>query len=216
MLHRNLRNPRKFRHLELVERMHQPQYRKSSFSSLMFRASSLIAHHSGVSANYVSVNSITPLQEAVSVGGSIVIKSSFIKLDIPRGNADTGIALLYLDASTGDASDEESFDVLLGMLIKSKLRVLDCNSKQARHGYAGFKELKPETWFQKDDPKIRIDVGADEFMVYVNGRKVGAVNRMIRRDKVTHVRYWTRPPRAEPVMAKEITVTAYKQTSLVP
>ncbi|KAL2825952.1 common central domain of tyrosinase-domain-containing protein [Aspergillus cavernicola] len=153
--------------------------------------------------------------EPVSVGGSIIIKAPFIKLDIPRQRTEAGIDLLYLDSSTGNASDEESFDVPLQMSINRVDRVLECKGKRAHRGYSGRTLLKPEPWFEANDPTIRVDIGADEFVVYINGRKIGAVRRTIQTDTITHVNYWTIFPKTPRVLGDKIAVTTYKQASLV-
>lgn len=164
----------------------------------------------------VSLNgSFVPLKEAVSVGGTIVITSPFMKVDIPRRETRTGISLLYLDASTYHTNDLESYDVLLNLIILSKRQVLACSSKPARHGFGKLTELKPTSWFQRKDPRIMIDIDADEFVVYVDKERIGTVKRAITKSNVTHVRYFTLPVRVESVMAKDIKVTMYQRENLV-
>ena len=102
------------------------------------------------------------------------------------------------------------------MTIMTKLQILSCTSKKSGSAPSGkLMELKPTLWFQENNPNIRVDVGADEFVVYVNGNKVGEVDRAIKGRNVTHVGYWKNRDR-EPVMGNGITVTSYKQTNLVP
>jgi hypothetical protein len=125
------------------------------------------------------------------------------------------ISLLWV-SSTGDINDPESYDELLRVGIPSKHQFLKCYSKEAGRGLEPLPDLYPSPWFHGDNPRIRIDVGGGEFGVYVDGRKVSVVNRAIRRGSVTHVRYWTSPARAEPMMGKTVTVTAYQQASLAP
>ncbi|KAF4626246.1 hypothetical protein G7Y89_g11918 [Cudoniella acicularis] len=142
--------------------------------------------------------------------------SPSMNLDRPRKETTMGISLMYLDPSTGDANDEDSYDLLLKVLIRSRRRVLECSSREAGGGFSKLIELKPDPWFQKDNPKLRIDVGANEFVFYVDGKRVGAVNRAVKRGKVTHFKYLIYPPNAESAMGKGVTVTTYKQISLVP
>ncbi|KAK2745949.1 hypothetical protein FQN55_006021 [Onygenales sp. PD_40] len=170
----------------------------------------------GVSINHLSFNNIIRLEEAVSAGESLVITSQYVNLDIPHRERSTRISLIYVDPSAGDPNDQDSYDILLHITIWSKRRALECSSKQANYSPSVSTELQLTPWFQKDDPRIRVDVGADEFVLYVDGRRIQAVKRAIKRGNITHVRYCTLPPRAEPVMARDIKVTTYKQTSLVP
>ncbi|KAI1496872.1 tyrosinase [Biscogniauxia marginata] len=170
----------------------------------------------GVVLNDIPVYKITALREIVSAGGSIVIKSPYINLDIPKRERTTGVALLYLDSqSTADAHDVENYDVLLSVLILSKRRVLQCSSKPAGHGYGRLTELEPRPWFEKENPQLRIDVKADSFNIFVDGREIKSLDRAIKGKSVTHIRYWTMPGTPEPVLARSLTVTTYKQTGLI-
>ncbi|KAI5925049.1 tyrosinase [Camillea tinctor] len=175
----------------------------------------------GVTLHDIPVYSITPLQSVVSAGGSIVLQSAQMNLTIPKRETGTGISLLYLDPSIASidssaAHDEESFDVLLSMLIRSKRRVLQCNSKPAGLGYGKLTELEPRPWFAGENTRLRVDVGADAFTVYVDGNKVSDVPRAIKGKGVTHIRYWTMPLNAQPVMARSLKATTYEKTNLVP
>ncbi|GAB1310590.1 tyrosinase [Madurella fahalii] len=177
-----------------------------------------VAPTPGVSEQSANVNTVIPLQEAVSDGGSVVVRSSSIELGPPPPKVretTTTISLLWV-SNAADIEDPESYDELLRIGIRSKLRALLCKSKEAGRGLVPLTDLSPSPWFQGDNPQIRIDIGGSEFIVYVDGRKVGVVNRVIRRGSVTHVRYWTYPARAEPIMGKNVTVSTYQQANLVP
>lgn len=175
----------------------------------------MLTYRSGVSANHVSFNNITRLEEAVFVGGSLVITSAYMNLDIPRREKSTSISLMCLDPNFSNANDLESYDIILCLVIRSKSRVFECSSKQASHGFSLPTELQLTPWFQKDEPRIRVDVGTDELVVFVDERRVKAVERNIKRNNITHVRYWTSPQGKDPALAKDITVTTYKQTGLL-
>ncbi|KAI1491327.1 hypothetical protein F5X96DRAFT_668824 [Biscogniauxia mediterranea] len=135
------------------------------------------------------------IQSAVSAGGSIILQSASMNLAIPKRETATGISLLCLDASIDSSSsvahhDEENYNVLLSMLIRS--------NKPAGRGYGQLTELEPRPWFAGENTRLHVDVGADAFTVYVAGREIGAVPRAIKGKDVTHVRYWTMPANAAP------------------
>ncbi|KAJ0417682.1 hypothetical protein BJY00DRAFT_315630 [Aspergillus carlsbadensis] len=170
---------------------------------------------SGVFIHYVSVNRLAVLREPVAAGGTIVIQAPFLKDDVPRYRAEAGIDLMYLDSSTGDASDEDSLDVPLQMTINRVDRAIECKSKQAYRGFGGRTALKPQPWLWKQNPTLRVDIGVDEFVVYVNRRKFGTVRRAIK-TAITHVNYWTLYPAMAPILGERLTVTTYRDSSLVP
>ncbi|KAI1478180.1 tyrosinase [Daldinia eschscholtzii] len=169
----------------------------------------------GVVANNISVAKISKLEAEVSTGGSIVFKSPTMALEVPNRETGTGIALLYWDpSSTANSRDVEDYDILLGMVIKNKRRVVQCNSKPVGGGYGVTEELQPSPWFG-NNPQLRVDIEANKFVVYVDGRRVKDVDRSIKKN-VTHVRYYTSPTNAQPVMARDIIATTYKDKSAVP
>ncbi|KAL3445835.1 hypothetical protein BJX65DRAFT_309538 [Aspergillus insuetus] len=170
---------------------------------------------SGVFVNYVSVNQIAALREPVPAGGTIVIQAPFLQDDVPRNRAEAGIDLMYLDSSTGGASDEDSFDVPLQMTVNRMDRALDCKSKQAYRGYQGRTTLKPQPWLGQQNPTLTVEVGADEFVVYADRRKVGTVRRAIK-TPITHLNYWTLFANTAPIMGDRLTVTTYRDSSLIP
>ncbi|KAK6952426.1 hypothetical protein Daesc_006963 [Daldinia eschscholtzii] len=168
----------------------------------------------GVVANNISVAKISKLEAEVSTGGSIVFKSPTMALEVPNRETGTGIALLYWDpSSTANSRDVENYDILLGMVIKNKRRVVQCNSKPVGGGYGVTEELQPSPWFG-NSPQLRVDVEANKFVVYVDGIRVKDVDRSIKKN-VTHVRYYTSPTNAQPVMARDIIATTYKDKSAV-
>jgi hypothetical protein len=175
----------------------------------------LTTHRSGVFVNYVSVNQIAALREPVAAGGTIVIQAPFLADDVPRNRAEAGIDLMYLDSSTGDANDEDSFHVPLQMTINRMDRALDCKSKLAYRGYQGRTTLKPQPWLGQQNPTLTVDIGADEFVVHANSRKVGTVRRAIK-TPITHLNYWTLFAKTAPIMGDRLTVTTYRDSSLVP
>ncbi|KAI8627921.1 tyrosinase [Xylariaceae sp. FL1651] len=164
----------------------------------------------GIVANSISVGKISKLEEAVPTGGSIVFKSPTMDLNIPRQETGTGIALLCWDsASTANQRDMENYDVLLGMVIKNKRRVVQCNYKPVGKGYGLTVELQPSSWFG-NSPQLRVDIEENQFVVFVDGQRVQTVARPIKKN-VTHVNYYATPSRAQPVFAKDITaVTSQK------
>ncbi|KAK7740873.1 hypothetical protein SLS62_010970 [Diatrype stigma] len=163
----------------------------------------------GVVANKIGIARITKLGETVSMGDSIIFKSSSMNLAIPRHETGTGIALLHWDpASTTNQHDVENYDILLGVLIKNKRRVIQCNNKPVNGGYSVTMELKANPWFGTR-PQLKVDIEENQFIITVDGNKVGVVGRSIKKS-VTHVRYYTTPPSAQPVMARELIATTYK------
>jgi hypothetical protein len=168
-----------------------------------------------VFVNYVSVNQIAALREPVPAGGTIVIHAPFLQDDVPRNRAEAGIDLMYLDSSTGDANDEDSFDVPMQMTINRMDRALDCKGKLAYRGYQGRTTLKPQPWLGQQNPTLTVEIGADEFVVYANRRKVGTVRRAIK-TPITHLNYWTLFANTAPIMGDRLTVTTYRDSSLVP
>ncbi|KLJ11736.1 hypothetical protein EMPG_09647 [Blastomyces silverae] len=169
----------------------------------------------GVSANYVPFNGITQLKEAVPTGGSLVITAQSASQDKPRGDIKTGISLASLESGSSNEADQQTYDVLLCIVIRSGSHLLSCSSKQAGRGFSATTDLTLEPWLKKDEPSIRVDIGANDFIVYVDGRRFLTVERAIKSGNITHVRYWTFPPR-DPVFAGGLTVTTYKQVGLVP
>ncbi|KAL2846032.1 hypothetical protein BJX68DRAFT_268889 [Aspergillus pseudodeflectus] len=169
----------------------------------------------GVFIHYVSANELAVLREPVAAGGTIVIQAPFMIDDVPRNRAEAGIDLMYLDSSTGDASDEESFDVPLQMTVNRVDRAIECKSKQAYRGYQGRTTLKPQPWLGQQNLTLSVEIGEDEFVVYANGRKTGRVRRAIKAP-ITHVNYWTLFAGMAPIMGDRLTVTTYRDSSLVP
>ncbi|KAI1662837.1 tyrosinase [Daldinia decipiens] len=169
----------------------------------------------GVVSNNISVAKISQLEAEVPTGGSIVFQSPTMDLETPRRETGTGIALLHWDpSSTASSRDVENYDILLGMVIKNKRRVVQCNSKPAGGGYGVTVELEPDPWFG-DSPQLRVDVEENQFVVYVDGRRIQAVERPIK-NSITHVRYYTSPTTAQPVLARDIIATTYKNKNGVP
>ncbi|EGC49733.1 tyrosinase [Histoplasma capsulatum var. duboisii H88] len=171
---------------------------------------------SGGITNHVSFDNITQLEEAVPVGGSLVISSSHLNPDIPSRENLTGISLANVDPRSSNANNHESYDIPVCIIINSRRNLLSYTSKHAGRGFSALTDLQlPQSqWFQKDNPCIRVDVGADDFVVYVDGRKIQAVERTIKSGNITHVRYWTSNNKA-PALANDITVTTYKQASMI-
>lgn len=91
------------------------------------------------------------------------------------------------------------------MLIKNKRRVIPCNHKPAHGGYSVTMELKPNPWFGTR-PQLKVDIEENQFVISVDGNKVGAMGRLTKKS-VTHVRYYTTPPYAQPIMARKIITT---------
>ncbi|KAI0384323.1 tyrosinase [Hypomontagnella monticulosa] len=169
----------------------------------------------GVVANNISISKITKLEEDVPTNGSIVFKSPTMKLETPSRETTTGIALLNWDPSRNDdANDVENYDILLGLVIKTKRRVVQYNYKPANGGYVATKEFTPNPWFGSS-PQLRVDVEGDQFVIFVDGNRAQSVQRPIKKN-ITHVRYYTAPMTAEPVMSRDITGTTYKDTTSVP
>jgi hypothetical protein len=79
-------------------------------------------------------------------GSTIVFKSPTVDVaQTRRETVRTGIFLLSLPPGTSSAyiHSEESFDVLLSMVLFPKRRIIQCNSKPAHHGFIRDTELKP-------------------------------------------------------------------------
>jgi hypothetical protein len=166
----------------------------------------------GVVSNNITVAKINKLDEVVSSGGSIVFTSPSMNLDKPNRETGTGIALLSWDpASTADARDTENYDILLSMVIKNQRRMIQCNHKLAGQGYDIIVEVVPNPWFG-DRPELKVDIREDEFVISVDGRRVGSYKRDIKKS-VTHVHYYTVPSRAQPVMAREIMATTHQNST---
>lgn len=147
-----------------------------------------------------------------------MIKAPSIQLGPPPPGmrlTTTIMSLLWVKDGA-DLEDDETYDELLRMGIRNKGQpLLLCTSKEAGRGPVSLADLAPVPWFQGDNPVIRVDIRASDFVVHIDGREVGVVNRAIRGGNVTHVRYWTTGPRPQPLLGKAITVETYQQTSLV-
>ncbi|KAH6849645.1 tyrosinase [Chaetomium sp. MPI-CAGE-AT-0009] len=173
----------------------------------------------GVSKNFVDINMVTRLQETVSDGGSIVVSAPSIQLGptSPRVRKTTTIISFLFVKDNVDTNDSDSYDELLRIGISNKPpSLLLCMSKEAGRGAVTLGDLSPNPWFKGDNPVIRADIRGDQFVVHIDGREVGALNRTIRRGYVTHVRYHTSGAAAEPLFGKTISVATYQQTSSVP
>jgi hypothetical protein len=167
----------------------------------------------------VDINTAAALQEVVSDGGSIVIRAPSIQVgQPPPGTRLTTTIMSLLWVKDGaNLEDHDSYDELLRIGIRNKGQpVLLCTSKEAGRGPVTLADLSPAPWFQGDNPVIRVDIKGSEFVVHIDGRGVGVVNRAIKGGNVTHVRYWTSGPRAQPMLGKAVTVETYQQTNLVP
>lgn len=129
----------------------------------------------------------------------------------------TGIFLLSLPSGTSgaDIHSEESYDVLLSMMLLPKRRVIQCNSKPAHHGFLGDTEIKPSSWFKEERPELRVDVKDSEWTIWIDGNVVETVKRGIPGKAITHVHYKTVPDGEAPIFARDIVATTYKQTDMV-
>ncbi|KAL2373098.1 hypothetical protein RJZ57_002435 [Blastomyces gilchristii] len=159
---------------------------------------------------------ITQLEEAVPTGGSLVITAQSASQDKPPREIKTGIWLASVYPGSSDVTNQQTYDVPLFIVINSRTRLLSCGSKQAGRGLSAPTELKLEPWLKKDEPSIRVDIGGNDFIVYVDGMRVLAVERAIKSGNITHVRYVASPEGKDPVFAKALTVTTYKQADMVP
>jgi hypothetical protein len=175
--------------------------------------------YSGVTANNLPVYAITQLNEAITSGSTIIFKSPTANLAQPRRETvRTGISLLSLPPGTSseDIHSEESYDVLLSMMLLPKRRVIQCNSKPAHHGYLRDTEIKPSQWFKAEEAELRVDVKDSEWTIWVDGVEVQTVERGISGKDVTHVYYKTVPDGEAPIFARDIVGTTYERTDMVP
>lgn len=175
--------------------------------------------HSGVSANNLPVYIITQLNEKIASGSTIIFQSPTVDLAQPRRETiRTGISLLYLPPGTSSAEihSEESYDVLLSMLLLPKRRVIQCNSKPAHRGFLHDTEIKPRQWFNAEGPELRVDVKDSEWTIWIDGQVVQTVERGIPGKDITHVHYKTVPDGEAPIFARDIVGRTYQRTDMVP
>jgi hypothetical protein len=175
--------------------------------------------YSGVTANNLPVYAITQLNETITSGSTIVFKSPTVDLAQPRRETvRTGISLLSLPpgTSSADIHSEESYDVLLSMMLLPKRRVIQCNSKPAHHGFIRDTEFKPGQWFKAEEAELRVDMKDSEWTIWVDGQVVQTVERGIPGKDVTHVYYKTVPDGQAPIFARDIVGTTYEKTAMVP
>lgn len=162
---------------------------------------------------------ITQLNDPIASGSTITFKSPTVNLAQPRRETTrTGISLLSLppDTSGADIHSEESYDVLLSMMLLPKRRVIQCNSKLAHHGYLQDTEIKPDDWFKAEDSMLRVDITDSEWKIWVDGQMVQTIERGIQAKAVTHVYYKTVPDGVAPIFSRDIVGTTYERTDMVP
>lgn len=163
--------------------------------------------------NLVTTNKITPLDQPISDGGSIVFKcptSNAAKTS--RDSRDTLSLLSYPDGSSKDAFDEDSYDFVLSVFLHSKTQTLDFDSRAAAQSYVSPRSLDSPAWIQNGgNATIRIDLRPDEFDIWVDNRKAGSIGRTLKGKRITHVRNWVMSGK-QPVLGKEITATTYLST----
>ncbi|KAJ4347797.1 uncharacterized protein N0V89_009167 [Didymosphaeria variabile] len=173
----------------------------------------------GVTAINLPVYGITQLSKTVSNGGTITFKSPTVNLAQPRRETiRTCVSLLSFPdgTSSADIHSEESYDVLLSIMLLPKRRVIQCNSKPAHRGFQHDTEIKPSQWFKAEDAVLRVDVKESQWTIWVDGQLVQSVDKGILGKAITHVHYKTAPDGEAPIFARDIVGTIFEQTELVP
>ncbi|KAF2758743.1 tyrosinase [Pseudovirgaria hyperparasitica] len=163
----------------------------------------------------ITVNKINPLAQPISDGGSIVFRCpSSVSTKSNRESKDTLSLLSYPDGSTRDPFDEDSYDFVLSIFLRSKAQTLEFDSREAGKPYVNAKSLDTNAWIQQGDAKIQIDLKPDQFDIWVDGNSVGSIDRTVKGRTITHVRNWVMSGK-QPVLGKDIEATTYKSSGHV-
>lgn len=167
---------------------------------------------------YATINQITRLNTEVSIGGSVVLESASLNLNVPSSVDSTGISFMYLDPSGGaDPYDEENYDVLLSFSIRRRNRQIRLNSKPAHHGWNSPPINVPlSNWFQRPNPRIRVDIRDSDYEVFIDGRNFRTLQKTLGNKNITHIQYWWTPESVEPALSCALTVMTYTSTNQVP
>lgn len=169
-------------------------------------------------ALYAFFNQITTLDTEVSIGGSVVLESAILNLDVPSGGDYTLISFMSLDPSgDADPNNYDHYDVLLAFYIRPRSRQIRLTTKPARRGFnTPARRVPLANWFQRPNPRIRVDVRESDYEVFIDGRNFQTWPKVFGNKNITHIQYTWEPESDEPALSRALTVSTYTSTDQVP
>ena len=167
---------------------------------------------------YAAVGQITKLKTEVSIGGSVVIGSDSLDLNVTSAWDQTIIWFMYLDPNGGaDPYEAESFDVPFSFAIRRRNGKIRLNSKSAGRAWnSPVRDVDLSDWFQRPNPRIRVDVKESDYEVFIDGRKFQTWPKTFGNKNFTHIRYLSYPEDVNPALSRALTVTTYTSIDQVP
>ncbi|KAL4785045.1 hypothetical protein BJX76DRAFT_367191 [Aspergillus varians] len=153
----------------------------------------------------LTIGSTIKLDQAVTTGHSIEIDSPALDLTAPSRRDMNRVVFINFDDSTEEI-DDDNFDAVVGVNIIRRLSSIQIQTKPAGDGWEGIEMIPFPNWLQGSSLKLRVDVLAGTYEVFINDIHLYSVPKQFGDKGITHVQYDARPD--PPALAGELNVTS--------